>query len=254
MPESQDELVLADLKSIFEPLGLPIMLVGAGARILIFDQIYEQRGRLTEDLDIVTQIPDWLTFEVVTQAMTQSESALFQATKIPHRFQHRLTGFMVDVVPFGPISDPDQLLRWQDGNQVMNVVGLQEALNHAIILDDVAIPVVSLPAFIVLKLLAWNDRREPKDQQDIDFILKNYRDDDRVYALLYEKLADGEIQLVDASIYLLGQDIRAIFRPTTLAQLPPVFAALLKNADLDDLTDAEARMIALQRSINTNDQ
>jgi hypothetical protein len=39
MPESQDELVLADLKSIFEPLGLPIMLVGAGARILIFDQM-----------------------------------------------------------------------------------------------------------------------------------------------------------------------------------------------------------------------
>ncbi len=58
MPEFQDELVLADLKSIFELLGLPIMLVGAGARILIFDQIYEQRGRLTEDLDVATQIPD----------------------------------------------------------------------------------------------------------------------------------------------------------------------------------------------------
>jgi hypothetical protein len=39
MIESQDELVLADLKSIFAPLELPIMLVGAGARILIFDQM-----------------------------------------------------------------------------------------------------------------------------------------------------------------------------------------------------------------------
>jgi predicted nucleotidyltransferase len=252
MPESQDELVLADLKSIFEPLGLPIMLVGAGARILIFDQIYEQQGRLTEDLDIVTQIPDWLTFGVVTQAMTQSESALFQATKIPHRFQHIATGKTIDVVPFGPISDPDQLLRWQDGNQIMNVVGLQEALNHAITLDDVAIPVVSLPAFIVLKLLAWNDRREPKDQQDIDFILANYRDDDRVYAVLYEKLADAEIQILDASIYLLGKDIRAIFRPQTLAQLTPIFDALLKNADPDDLTDAEQRLITLRQSIESD--
>jgi predicted nucleotidyltransferase len=254
MSESQDELVLADLKSIFEPLGLPIMLVGAGARILIFDQIYEQQGRLTEDLDIVTRIPDWLTFEAVTQAMTRSELAQFQATRIPHRFRHRITGFMVDVVPFGPISDPDQLLRWQDGNQIMNVVGLQEALNHAVVLDNVAIPVVSLPAFIVLKLLAWNDRRQDKDKKDIEFILEHYQDYERVYAdaALCEKLADEEIQLLNASIYLLGKDIRAIFRPQTLAQLTPIFDTWLKNADPDDLTDAEQRLITLRQSIESD--
>jgi predicted nucleotidyltransferase len=253
MSESQDELVLADLKSIFEPLGLPIMLVGAGARILIFDQIYEQQGRLTEDLDIVTRIPDWLTFEAVTQAMTRSELAQFQATRIPHRFRHRVTGFMVDVVPFGPISDPDQLLRWRDGNQIMNVVGLQEALNHATILDDVAIPVVSLPAFIVLKLLAWNDRQQLKDQQDIEFVLQYYDDEERIYSGdspgLMKQLATGEVQLLHAAIYLLGKDIRAIFRTQTLAQLPPIFANLLKNADPDDLTDAEQRLITLRQSI-----
>jgi predicted nucleotidyltransferase len=82
MSESQDQLVLADLKSIFAPLELPIMLVGAGARILVFDRFYKP-GRFTEDLDIATQIPDWLTFDAVTQAMTQAESALFQATKGP---------------------------------------------------------------------------------------------------------------------------------------------------------------------------
>jgi predicted nucleotidyltransferase len=254
MSESQDELVLADLKSIFEPLGLPIMLVGAGARILIFDQVYEQQGRLTEDLDIVTRIPDWMTFEAVTQAMTRSELAQFQATRIPHRFRHRVTGFMVDVVPFGPISDPDQLLRWQDGNQIMNVVGLQEALNHAVVLDNVAIPVVSLPAFIVLKLLAWNDRRQDKDKKDIEFILEHYQDYERVYAdaALCEKLADEEIQLLNASIYLLGQDIRAIFRPQTLEQLTPIFDTWLKNVDPDDLTDAEQRLITLRQSIESN--
>ncbi len=158
----------------------------------------------------------------------------------------------MDVVPLGPISEPDQLLRWQDGNQIMNVVGLQEALNHSIVLDNAAIPVVSLPAFIVLKLLAWNDRREPKDQQDIDFILENYRDDDRVYAVLYEKLADAKIQILDASIYLLGKDIRAIFRPQTLEQLPPIFDTWLKDIDPDDLTDVEQRLITLSQSIESD--
>jgi predicted nucleotidyltransferase len=239
MSESQDELVLADLKSIFALLELPIMLVGAGARILIFDRFYKP-GRFTEDLDIATQIPDWLTFDTVTQAMTQAESALFQATQIPHRFQHIVTGKIIDVVPFGLISEPGQRLRWPDGNE-MNMAGFQEALSQAIVFDDVAIPVVSLPAFIVLKLFAWNDRQQLKDQQDIEFVLRYYNDEESIYS--------GEVQLLHAAIYLLGKDIRAIFRSQTLAQLPPIFDALLKNADPDDLTDAEQRLITLRRSI-----
>jgi predicted nucleotidyltransferase len=251
MPESQDELVLADLKSIFASLELPIMLVGAGARILVFDRFYKS-GRFTEDLDIATQIPDWLMFDAVTQAMTQAESALFQATRIPHRFQHIATGKIIDVVPFGAISEPGQRLRWPDGNE-MNMAGFQEALSQAIVFDDVAIPVVSLPAFIVLKLFAWNDRQQPKDRQDIEFVLQYYDDDAGIYSGdspgLMKQLATGEVQLLHAAIYLLGKDIRAIFRTQTLAQLPPIFANLLKNADPDDLTDAEQRLITLRQSI-----
>jgi predicted nucleotidyltransferase len=251
MSESQDELVYADLKSIFAPLELPIMLVGAGARILVFDRFY-QSGRFTEDLDIATQIPDWLTFDAVTQAMTQAESALFQATTIPHRFQHIATRKIIDVVPFGPISEPGQRLRWPDGNE-MNMAGFQEAFSQAIVFDDVAIPVVSLPAFIVLKLFAWNDRRMLKDRQDIEFVLQYYEDEESIYSGdspgLMKQLATGEVQLLYAAIYLLGKDIRAIFRSQTLAQLPPIFDALLKNADPDDLTDAEQRLITLRRSI-----
>jgi predicted nucleotidyltransferase len=251
MSESQDELVYADLKSIFAPLELPIMLVGAGARILVFDRFY-QSGRFTEDLDIATQIPDWLTFDAVTQAMTQAESALFQATTIPHRFQHIATRKIIDVVPFGPISEPGQRLRWPDGNE-MNMAGFQEAFSQAIVFDDVAIPVVSLPAFIVLKLFAWNDRQQLKDQQDIEFVLRYYDDEEGIYSGdspgLMKQLETGEVQFRHAAIYLLGKDIRAIFRSQTLAQLPPIFDTLLKNADPDDLTDAEQRLITLRRSI-----
>jgi predicted nucleotidyltransferase len=259
MPESQDELVLADLKSIFAPLDLPIMLVGAGARILTFDRFYKP-GRFTEDLDIATQIPDWLTFETVTQAMTKAESALFQATKIPHRFQHLATGKIIDVVPFGPISEPDQRLRWPDGNE-MYVAGFQEALSQAIVFDDVAIPVVSLPGFIVLKLFAWNDRgkdkgSKSKDQQDIEFVLRYYEDEEGVYSGdspgLMTRLANGEVQFLHAAIYLLGKDIRAIFCAQTLEQLTPIFEALLKNVDPDDLTDAEQRLITLRQSIESD--
>jgi predicted nucleotidyltransferase len=64
----------------------------------------------------------------------------------------------------------------------MNMAGFQEALSQAIVFDDVAIPVVSLPAFIVLKLFAWNDRQQLKDQQDIEFVLRYYDDEEAIYS------------------------------------------------------------------------
>jgi hypothetical protein len=84
-------------------------------------------------------------------------------------------------------------------------------------------------------------------------VLRYYDDEKGIYSGnspgLMKQLATGEVQLLHAAIYLLGKDIRAIFRSQTLAQLPPIFDALLRNADPDDLTDTEQRLITLRRSI-----
>jgi predicted nucleotidyltransferase len=42
--------------------------------------------------------------------------------------------------------------------------------------EDLVVPVVTLPAFVLLKLFAWKDRRLLKntDAGDILFVLRNY--------------------------------------------------------------------------------
>jgi hypothetical protein len=45
------------------------------------------------------------------------------------------------------------------------------------------------------------------------------------------------------------EDIYSGDSPGLMQQLPPIFDALLKNSDPDDLTDAEQRLITLRRSI-----
>jgi predicted nucleotidyltransferase len=70
----------------------------------------------------------------------------------------------------------------------MSVAGFNEALDSAVLVQldrDLVIKVVCLPALLVLKLLAWTDRKhENRDAEDIYTLLKQYGDagnEDRLY-------------------------------------------------------------------------
>jgi len=70
----------------------------------------------------------------------------------------------------------------------MRVAGFSDGLESAVLVRvdrDLVIPVVSMPVLIVLKLLAWQDRKhEKRDAADIFTILNEYGDagnEDRLY-------------------------------------------------------------------------
>jgi len=61
----------------------------------------------------------------------------------------------------------------------MTVLGFQEAVDTAQLVEvgeGLVVPVVSIPAFVLLKLMAWKDRRIIKntDASDLLFVLRNY--------------------------------------------------------------------------------
>ncbi|MBW4542375.1 MAG: nucleotidyl transferase AbiEii/AbiGii toxin family protein [Myxacorys chilensis ATA2-1-KO14] len=248
MLEPEDKKVLADLKEVIDSLELPMLIVGAGARLLVFDKQQNIQGRSTRDWDIAIPVTDWSDFQTVRDRMTQGVPPRFNATRITHKFIHIETNTEVDIVPFGAIGEPNQQIEWSDGNQ-MNVMGLEEALHSASteLIDDLEFQVVDTPAFVVLKLFAWSDRREKttKDLSDIEFILKHYSDDERVYEELVEELSTGELEYQDAAIYLLGQDIRSIFRAETVHQIDLIVAQLLLK--LDDASDFLAEKLQVLR-------
>lgn len=255
MLKPQDKQVLTDIKIALEILNISMIVVGAGARLLIFDRKYNLNGRSTKDWDIAIKIASWSEYEKLRKYLTEGKNARFQTTNILHKFIHIETELEIDIVPFGEIGTADQIIQWPD-DTIMTVMGLEEALLRAeiITIDNCQIPALNTPSLVVLKLFAWDDRQADKDVQDIDFILKNYEDDERVYEELATKLAAGNLQYLDANIYLLGCDIRRMFRDETIAKLNEVLARLLRNVDETDIDSPLQRLKILDRAINAQER
>jgi predicted nucleotidyltransferase len=249
---SKEKQVLADLVDVVSSLNLPMILVGAGARLLIFDQRFGE-GRGTKDLDVAISIDSWEVYQELHSFLTTGDSPCFKSTKNSHKFVHIETNIEVDIVPFGEIGEPDQEIIWSDSGNSMNVSGFAEALLHAktITIDGLEIQVVDTPAFIVLKVFAWGDRgeRTNKDLEDIDFILSRYEDDERVYSELAEELADGTVDFLDANVYLLGQDICKILQEKTLTEFSSLLSRLIESVDSDESGSLSYRLKVLQTGI-----
>jgi len=158
MIDSNEKQVLADLTTIVKTLDLPMILVGAGARLIIFDRKFGE-GRGTKDWDVAISIDSWETYQKICKTLINGDPQIFQSTKTPHRFRHIETDIDVDIVPFGAIGEPEQQIVWADSGNPMSVLGFEEALSHATttIIDDLEIQVINVPSFIVLKVFAWGD-------------------------------------------------------------------------------------------------
>jgi predicted nucleotidyltransferase len=90
------------------------------------------------------------------------------------------TASFLDLVPFGGLEAGAGAIEWPpSGDQTMSVVGFREALQAAIpvrVNGRLNVPVTSPDGLMLLKLLAWDERRfaEPgRDAQDIAYLLRN---------------------------------------------------------------------------------
>ncbi|MBW4510312.1 MAG: nucleotidyl transferase AbiEii/AbiGii toxin family protein [Scytonematopsis contorta HA4267-MV1] len=228
--ENERKQVLLDMKTITDSLQLSVLIVGAGARILVFDSQFQISGRETIDLDFAVKVNSWSDFQALSMEMTQGVNSRFQATRTPHKFIHISTGIEVDIVPFGAIGQPNQKIQWSDGNQ-MNIVGFDEAFLTAESrrIEEVEFKVINISAFLVLKLLAWNDRKANKDLEDVYFILEKYNDDERVFTELLDELSQEVIKYDDASAFLLGRNIQKTFGETTINKAKQILTEILQR-------------------------
>lgn len=174
--------VIADVQAVAQALDIPMMLTGAFARDL---HVFYAHGidtiRQTEDVDFALAIADWPAFARLKQRLVGSE----QFREVPgaqQRLRHA-SGLPVDLIPFAGVENADRQIDWPPGGEFrMNVLGFREALASSLSIhlpEGVVASVVSLPALVLLKIIAWQDRhyRAPrKDAQDLALIAANYLD------------------------------------------------------------------------------
>jgi predicted nucleotidyltransferase len=247
--------VLIDLKTIIDTFNYRMLLIGAGARRLIFDIPFDLNARATRDWDITISIKNWTEYEALRDRIIGSQ--LFKITAVQHRFIHVKTEIEVDIIPFGEIGEPYQQIEWKDGN-LMNIMGFVEAFENSSVrlIDGREFSVVDIPSLIILKFFAWNDNQKAKHWQDIDFILTNYDSesiDNRIYEELSNELADSIIRYQDAGVYLIGKDIQKRLKAETLAKLKEILLILINDFSgyEDERGEFSKKIIILQQAINS---
>lgn len=202
---------IASVDKIARQSNTRFALIGALVLELRLSRVLnEPAPRGTLDADFIVAVNGWTDFDNLL-------NALIKVGFKPTRFEHRLARdeTLVDILPVGKGIAPDGKLTWPKSQHVMNVLGCEEALGTATnveIESGLSIPVVTMPALVVLKMMAFNDRAEGRqkwrsDAQDIFYCLDKYEDirkSERRYSL-FDKFSDVDIN--HAGAILLGLDI-----------------------------------------------
>lgn len=220
--------ILRRVDAATRELSIEYFVGGALARDLILFHVFGRHtGRATRDVDLGIHIDDWTTLDTLKTHLIR-DGVFSEKAGVAHRLIYdahdAAFGIPLDLLPFGGVESTDGTIAWPPGMEIlMSVAGFVEARQSAMMVgvtDDVCIPVASLPALAILKLIAWRDRHleTTKDAADFLLIARNYCDAgnlDRLYdtetALMQAADFDPEL----AGAMLLGRDAAEICLPRT---------------------------------------
>lgn len=222
---------ISEIQKVTEALGIKFFVVGATARDFILDFFYGVKApRMTLDIDLGVKIKNWESYVKIEAGLLKT--GRFKRSKARQRFRFEDT--IIDIIPFGEVSNEKNQINWPPEYSVMmSVSGFEEAYQHAtpVILNRVPyleIKVPTLQGLAVLKILSWKHSypERQKDAEDLLFIMKNYEHADVMDSLYNERVELFESEAFDyktASIRILGQDMAKICTPQTSMEIKDIF-------------------------------
>lgn len=229
-----------DLKEVFDALeeafvntGIDYFLIGAQAR----DHWYQKGGktsRETRDVDFAVLVGSQEEYNQVRNFLYEHKS--YQGTKDNSFVMITPGGIQVDILPFGEIEIDETVVMAGEGLNSIKVNGFMEVYKtgtYSIELGEGRIfKVATLPAIILLKFVAYDDRPEKrmKDAGDIANIIDNFFElqSDHIYdnhADIFTAAVDN-MEMEEISAIAIGQDINSI-----IAENYPLKARILNILD-----------------------
>lgn len=208
-----------------ENLRITWMVTGAASRVLLLESVYGlPHGRATEDVDLGVKVANWKQYQALVKRIC--EDADYQPDpKQRQRLTFRNNG-LLDLVPFGGIESRDRTIRWPPENDFsMSVMGFSEAYTNAIEVevDGVVVPVVDPVGLMLLKIVAWSQRRyaQPKkDAADMGYLLKHFGailTEDVLFEQHVAELEAVDFDLDIAACRVLGQKMATMAANDTRA-------------------------------------
>ena len=241
-------------------LAVDFFVAGAMARDLILYNVFGQKpSRLTLDVDLGIRVSGWGQFRALKDALLQT-GAFSAAPGTDYRLHYRPARMPLDLVPFGQIETTEGKIAWPpNGDWEMNVAGFEEAQKAALsveIAHGFSVPVASLPAIALLKLVAWQERRNAtnKDAADLLLLLKSYATAgnlDRLYDIETQWLEAFDHHPDLAGAALLGQDSALLCTPSTTALIKGILTtSTLRQLLTDQMVRASSGVADLGNAGN----
>lgn len=172
-------------------------------------------GRGTRDIDFAIMTPSHDAYKKVCIALLENG---FREQNFPYRFYAERFNVVIDILPFGDIEQ-NHTIRFSDRKIEMHVLGMREVLAEAISIpiEDRKVRIPSLPGMVILKLVAWSDRPENRenDLADILKIIQHY------FELAFDDIVkhhndtfpeDGEIDKMLVAARVLGRKANSILK------------------------------------------
>jgi predicted nucleotidyltransferase len=221
------------LKKVADSSSIPFFVVGASARDFILKHHYGiEPRRKTGDIDLGVEVASWEQFK----ALFESLIATGQFSHTPERQRLRCGTILIDILPFGAITDKDKKISWPPEHDIiMSMVGFEEAYEHSITVrvssdPDLDIKMASLPGLAIMKLISWKEKYpdRKRDAEDLLLIMNKYEEagnSERLYEedlpLLQEEGFDAKL----AGTRLLGRDMAKISDPKTFLVIKEILDA-----------------------------
>lgn len=258
-----DAILLTVLQAVVEEAtsaGIDCMLVGATARDLLLTHVFGiPARRATHDVDFAVAVADWAQFEDLKTRLL-ARKGFDRSGNIKQRLYYggekAETGYPIDLVPFGGITDGTDEISWPPDMAVtMNVVGYGEVLTAAVrveIAEGVNIRVASLPGLTILKLVAWSDRGafNPKDAHDLYHLMANYAQAgnfDRLYGDEFPMLEAADHDPDVAGACLLGKDVALLATDATQRVLKRILEQSYEGLALEMVKSIRTMEDAIER-------
>lgn len=230
--------ILRAMIPVFKESGVDFFIVGAFARdIQLRDSDDFEQRRRTEDLDLGVLVATEEDFNQLFESLLLIPK--FSKHQEPHRlwYEERIE---VDFLPFGYVADLDGNVTLQNSrNFTLQMPGFKEAYNFSEVIiteEGFELKVTSLPAIIILKLIAWDDQpHRTKDITDIQYVIKNIFDlklediviEDDDLLEIYDENNRHYTSLVSANY--LGREIGVILNQSISEILPKRIFKILEN-------------------------
>jgi len=226
---------LSIIKSQADGLGITFMVIGASARDILLGVWDISPIRATRDVDLAIEIASWIRFDQLKEALINTGS--FHADKAMQTliFESHLP---IDLVPYGDLEKTNSEISWPPDHAVqMSVIGMKEAFDSSLTLILTKSPlleinVASATGIVLLKLLAWEDRKldTTKDAEDLYFLLRHYIDLGN-QARLEANHVDLFEEIDTAHARLLGRDLIEICSTTTLSVVKSILDRETDNSN-----------------------